>query len=451
MTQNNKIDILNGKLLPSILRFAIPIIITGILQQLFHLADTAIVGIFTDSNALAAVGTNGEIVALLVTVSSGLSVGANVRIAGLIGGQRTEKIPAVIHTSLLLALFLGILTSITSFFLTHDILQLIQVPKEILSSASTYLQIYLIGLPFLLLYDFASAILRAFGDSKRPLIAMVISGIINVILNLILVIVVKMGVSGVAISTAVSNLISCVLVTYWVMKIGYLERIGFHSTEALAILKIGIPAAVQGAVFCFANIFVQSAVNSLGTTTVAGASIAMNFEYLTYYSITAFGQTATTFISQNFAAGNNNRCKKTTAFCMVSSFLFCLMMTLPIVLFRYQAAGIFSNDDHAIKAAAIRIIVILTLEPICAVYECLAGTIRGLGHSLAPAIITTAGTCLFRISWILFVFPHWHSEKILYLSFPLSWIITSCAMMIAYHIFQAKKESDNACSALSPC
>lgn len=452
MNHTGKIDILNGKLTSSLLQFAIPIILTGILQQLFNFADTAIVGKFTDSNALAAVGTNGEITALLVTLSAGFSVGVNVRIAYLAGQTKLDRISEIIQTSLMLSLSIGTIIAVPGFIFAGDILRLISVPSEILMPAAAYLRIYLIGLPFLLLYDFGSAILRAFGDSKRPLTAMMVSGLINVILNLFLVTAFQLGVAGVAISTSFSNLISCIFVIYLLVKEGTIKSLKilqFDSSEAMKIITIGTPAAIQGAVFCFANIFVQSAVNTLGVAAVAGSSIAMNFEYLTYYSITAFGQTATTFITQNHAAGSLDRCKKIPLLSMALSFFICLSLTVPIVLFRNPAAGIFSNDVNAINAAALRIIIILALEPICAIYECLAGTIRGLGYSLIPAIITIVGTCLFRIAWIILVFSQVHTEWILYISFPLSWGITSVLMFIAYLMVRKKAETRNRISAFN--
>ncbi len=435
MKKAGSANLLEGPLVKGILLFAVPIMITGMLQQLFNFADTAIVGKFADETALAAVGTNGEIVALLVTLSSGLSIGVTVRIAGMIGSRNTEHVSDVITTALLLSAGIGILLAAAGLSVSERILQLTQVPAEIKDSALIYLNIYLAGLPFLMFYDFGAAVLRAYGDSRRPLRAMFFSGIINVLLNLLFVTVFHMGVSGVAVSTVISNILSSMFVLYWIISDGLLDHhahMQFHRGEALSILKIGIPAAVQGAVFCFANIFVQTSVNSLGVTAVAGSAIAMNFEYLTYYSITAFGQAATTFVSQNYAAGNVVRCRKITVVSTILSFVTCFILTFPIVLFRQQFSLIFTDSPAAVSAAGLRITGILLFEPICALYECTAGSLRGIGHSLAPAVTTITGICLFRIFWILSVFPKIHTESALYLSFPLSWAVTSLAMLILY-------------------
>ncbi len=430
------VDILNGPLVSSLLLFALPIAVSGMLQQLFNFADTAVVGHFTDSTALAAVGTNGEITALMVTLCSGLSVGVNVRIASLIGSGRENKVSKSMRTVWILGAAAGLLLGASAFILAEPVLHLIHTPEEAMSQAVIYLRLYAAGVPALMIYDFGSAVLRAYGDSRRPLMAMVFSGIINVMMNLFLVIVLGMGVAGVALATDLSSLFSAVLVVRWVKELikdsskeAFLK---FQKSDAEVILKIGLPAAVQGAVFCFANIFVQSAVNSFGTDAAAGAAAAMNFEYLTYYAITAFGQTAVTFTGQNYSAGNRQRCRKIGIWCVVLSAVCCGCMTVPLCIFRYQAAGIFSSDPAVIEAAAVRMITILLYEPLCAVYESLSGVLRGMGHSLMPAVLTILGTCVLRIAWIQTVFRWFGTPGSLYTAFPVSWVVTSLAVVTAY-------------------
>ncbi len=334
-----------------------------------------------------------------------------------------------------LALIFGFLFCILGVALAESVLRLIHTPEDAFSQAVFYLRVYSLGCPALLIYDFAAGILRAYGDSRRPLLAMIFSGIINLILNLFFVIICKWGVAGVALATDISTVLSACLSVKWVMdgmRDSKSEKRKFHLETASEIIKIGLPAAVQGAVFCFANIFVQSAVNGFGTTVVAGATAAMNFEYLTYYAITAFGQTATTFTGQNFSAGNRERCRKTALYCVLMSALLCALMTVPLCVFRYQAAGLFSKDNGVIEAAAVRIITILLCEPLCACYESLSGALRGMGHSLLPAIETIVGTCVFRILWIQTVFPLFGTQRSLYIAFPISWVLTSILVGMSY-------------------
>lgn len=305
---SHSIDMLSAPLLKSIMLFALPVAASSILQQLFNSADTAIAGRFGTPEALVAVGTNGEIVALIVSLSAGLAVGANVLIARLIGSGRHQHIPAAVHTAMLFSVVIGVLLGIAGQFVSEPLLMLINTPENIIGQAAEYLRIYFAGVPFLMIYDFGSAVLRSKGDSRRPLAALLISGVINVLLNLLFVIVFRIDVIGVAIATDISTAISALLATYWLMREQGVFRLSLRSLRLekdclRKIAAIGIPAALQGAVFCIANIFIQSAINTFGSDAAAGSAIAMNFEYLAYYVNTAFGQAATTFTSQNYAVG----------------------------------------------------------------------------------------------------------------------------------------------------
>lgn len=430
--KRKQIDMLHGPLAGKILFFTVPIALSSMLQQLFNAADTAVVGLFDGADALAAVGTNTEIVALIVSVSTGLSVGANLLVANRIGRGETGKILEGIHTSLLLALIIGIGASLLGQFSCKLLLSLIRTPASILKEADLYLRIYLLGYPFLLLYDFASAILRAQGDSRYPFVALTLSGILNVGLNILFVAVFGMGVAGVALSTVLSTALSAVLVLWHLARETKLrlQQIHFSSAAAAEILQTGIPAAIQGAVFCFANIFVQASVNSFGETAIAGSTIAMNFEYFTYYIITAFGQTATTFTGQNYGAGQRTRCMQIL---WVSLGLSALCSSIPIftiVFFRDCFSGLFTSDAAVIKAASVRILCILLFEPLCNLYEIPAGCLRGLGHSLYPALATMTGTCALRVIWILTIFRSAPALPMLYHAFPISWIVTILLVII---------------------
>lgn len=429
MEKSSSVDMIHGPLAGKLTRFALPIALSGMLQQLFNAADTSVVGHFTDANALAAVGTNGEIVALLVTLASGLAVGANVLIARMIGERNPEAVPDAVHTSILLAVLLGISGMIVGWITAGPLLTVIRTPAEVMDGAVIYLKIYYLGYPSLMLYNFGSAVLRAKGDSRRPFFALTLSGIINILLNLFFVVVCGLGVSGVAGATSISTTVSAVLVLIWLFREPGEFRLSFHQMRfhgecVRSVLMIGIPAAVQGAVFCFANIFVQASVNSFGAIAAAGSTIAMNFEYFGYYMITAFGQTATTFTSQNFAAGEKKRCLRILWLCLIGSAVFSAAVTVPLTIWRDASAALFTSDPLVIKSACLRIILILAFEPICGFYEVPAGVMRGMGYSALPAVLTVIGTCFLRIAWIFTVFACIRTQESLFVVFPLSWVVT---------------------------
>lgn len=379
------IDMLTGSLYRSILFFTIPIALSSMLQQLFNAADTAIVGLFDTSSSLAAVGTNGEIIALIVALSSGLSVGVNVLVAQQIGQHKEQNIIPIIRTAMSLAVMIGVAGLIIGQCISAPLLGLIKTPSDILDSSVLYLRIYFVSYPFLLLYDFGSALL--------------------------LICRLKKDTSSFPFA---------------------LHKCDLYSGSVSAILKVGIPSAIQGAVFCFANIFVQASVNSFGSSAIAGSTIAMNFEYFTYYVITAFGQTATTFTGQNYSAGQLYRCRKILRICLVFSIVSSLILIEPLVIFRNFFAGFFSADQTVIQNACLRILCILFFEPLCNLYEIPAGVLRGTGHSLYPAVATIIGTCCFRIVWICTVFRHYHQLNILYYAFPISWVLTIILITIGF-------------------
>ena len=426
--KNADMDMLHGPLTKKLLLFTLPIALSSILQQLFNAADTAVVGYFGNKDALAAVGTNTEIIALIVTVSSGLSVGANILVANLIGRNRKAEIPSAIRTTLVLAFIIGAFGMVLGQFIAEPLLLLIQAPDNILRDAVLYLRIYMLGYPFLLLYDFGSAVLRARGNSRYPFFVLAFSGVANVGLNLFFVIVFHMGVAGVAIATDISGMISALIVLHRLVKESrtYIEspEPRFSVRNMREILKTGVPSAVQGAVFCFANIFVQASINSFGETAIAGSTVAMNFEYFTYYVITAFGQTATTFTGQNHAAGQRERCGKILWLRLLLSTICSSVPIFAIVLFRNFFSGLFTPEQAVIESATVRILCILLFEPICSLYEIPAGALRGSGHALYPAVSTMFGTCAFRIIWICTIFRESPTLPMLYHAFPLSWVAT---------------------------
>ena len=440
--KTKNIDILTGSLYKNIFLFTVPIALSSMLQQLFNAADTAIVGFFDTSASLAAVGTNGEIIALIVSLSSGLSVGVNVLIARQIGQRKDHDMASIIQSTILLAVVIGLIGLIMGQCISGPLLMLIKTPSDILNTASIYLRVYFIGYPFLILYDFTAAIFRAYGNSRYPFFALTLSGIANIFLNLVLVSGFKLGGLGVAVATVISTMLSALLMLCRLKKEISTFSFSFckenlHLNYLLDVLKIGIPSALQGAVFCFANIFVQASVNQFGSSAIAGCTIAMNFEYFAYYVITAFGQTATTFISQNHSAGQYKRCKKIIWICMIFSVLSSLIIIEPLIMFQDSFVGIFSSEASVIENARLRIMCILFFEPLCSFYEIPAGVLRGTGHSLYPAIATILGTCCFRILWIYTIFRQHCQLNILYSAFPISWILTIILIIIGYVIIKS--------------
>ena len=426
--KTSEMDMLHGPLSGKLLLFTLPIALSSMVQQLFNAADTAVVGYFGSEGALAAVGTNTEIIALIVTLSSGLSIGANILIANRIGQNEIDELPAAVQTAMLLAALIGMAGLLLGQAAAAPLLELIQTPNSIFEEAALYLRFYMLGYLFLLLYDFGAAVLRARGDSRAPLLALMLSGAANVGLNLFFVVVLHMGVAGVAIATDISTALSALLVLRRLKK-DELFRLTFRKPQfstkiAGNILKTGVPSAVQGAVFCFANIFVQASVNRFGETAIAGSTIAMNFEYFTYYIITAFSQTATTFTSQNFAAGQRDRCRRILWLCLGLSTVCSTIPIVTIVLFRDFFSSLFTQEAAVIESAAVRILCILLFEPVCNLYEIPAGALRGSGHALYPAVSTMLGTCAFRIIWICMLFRAHPTLPMLYHAFPLSWAAT---------------------------
>lgn len=426
--KTSEMDMLHGPLSGKLLLFTLPIALSSMVQQLFNAADTAVVGYFGSEGALAAVGTNTEIITLIVTLSSGLSIGANILIANRIGQNEIDELPAAVQTAMLLVALIGMAGLLLGQAAAAPLLELIQTPNSIFEEAALYLRFYMLGYPFLLLYDFGAAVLRARGDSRAPFLALMFSGAANVGLNLFFVVALHMGVAGVAIATDIFAALSALLVLRRFKK-DELFRLTFRKPQfstkiAGNILKTGVPSAVQGAVFCFANIFVQASVNRFGETAIAGSTIAMNFEYFTYYIITAFSQTATTFTSQNYAAGQRDRCWHVLWLCLGLSTVCSAVPIFTIVRFRGAFSALFTQEAAVIESAAVRILCILLFEPLCNLYEIPAGVLRSSGRVLYPAVSTMLGTCAFRIIWICMLFRAHPTLPMLYHAFPLSWAAT---------------------------
>lgn len=442
--QSRQVDMLNGPLAGKIVRFAIPLAMASILQQLFNSADLAVIGRFENAFAMAAVGSNAAIVGLLVSLFGGLSTGTNVVVASLIGQDRKDHISSVEHTSIALAFISGIIIWAAGFFLAPWILRAISTPEEVLPLASLYLRIYFAAMPFMLVYDFGSSVLRAKGDSARPLRILIISGILNVILNLFFVVLCHLSVAGVAIATVISNIVSACLVIYLLMHEEEAFRFSFRKlrisgNDAQRIISIGAPAGLQGMVFNISNVFVQSGVNSFGANCIAGNTAAQNFEYMSYFVVFAFAQTATTFTSQNYSAGKSDRCRKVYQLSMLIGMTSSFVLSMIFYLFRHVLIQIFTTDPAVMEYAFIRFVYIGNLELLTGTYEISGGCLRGRGHSMIPAVITMIGSCAFRLIWIATVFQIHHTIGTLMIIYPISWILSGIAMNVALAIISKKE------------
>ena len=416
--KNKQMDMLNGPLLKKILFFALPLAASSILQQLFNSADVAVVGRFAGSKSLAAVGGNTPVISLLINLFVGLSVGANVVIGNYIGQGKKEKVKESVHTVMAMAVICGVFLLIIGTVLARPILMAINTPDEVLPLAMLYLRIYFVGMPFVMVYNFGAAVLRSIGDTKRPLYALIVSGIINICLNLVLVIVFKLDVAGVAIATVIADCVSASLVTYFLMTGDEMVRfnpkkMSLKKEQVIKIIKIGAPAGLQGVVFSVSNVCIQSAIN----------------------------QTTVTFTSQNYGAKKLERCKKAFRLCLVWGMAITGIMSLIFVLFKEFFAGVYTADSQAIDYAVIRMVHVLLLELLTGTYEISGGAMRGMGYSLVPALLTVVGCCGFRVAWLYTVFKICPTFSMLMNVYPATWVITGALVMGAYLIIR-KRVSD---------
>lgn len=429
-----RIDMANGSLGDKIIKYTIPLAATGILQQLFNAADLAVVGQFSGKAAMAAVGSNSPVIGLLVNLFVGISLGSNVIIARSIGQRDTGKIAKAVHTSVVVALLGGLFLTALGEFAAPRVVALLDVPEDVFPLAVKYLRIYLAGMPVILLYNFESAIFRSCGNTKTPLIALVISGVLNVILNLFFVLGFGMDVDGVATATVLSNLISSAILFLALMKTDLAIRVDprklrVHGDVLGEILKIGVPAGVQGMIFSFANIIVQSAVNSLGTTVMAASSAAFNLEVFSFYIMNSFGQACTTFVGQNYGAGKNDRCRRTLRLCLLQSAVSTAAVSGLILLFSRPLLGIFNQDPEVIAVGRIRLEYIFFAYAFSFAQEALSGYLRGFGVSFIPAVCAVVGICGVRLTWIFTVFQRAPSFATIMQVYPLSLGITAAVIL----------------------
>lgn len=430
MIKSHQIDMTQGPIFSKLLKFSIPLIFSSILQLLFNAADVVVVGRFAGDNSLAAVGSTGSLINLLVNLFMGLSVGTNVLAANYFGQGNKQNLQNTVHTSMLLSVISGIILTIIGVVFATPILKFMQTPNEVLTLASLYLRIYFGGITFSMIYNFGSALLRAQGDTKRPLIILFIAGIVNVALNLVFVICFNLDVAGVAYATVISQAISATLVVIILIKDDgdfklNLKKLSINPHILGKIIKIGVPAGFQGIMFSFSNIIIQSAVNSFGPTLIAGNSAAISLEGFVYTSMNGFSQGALTFTSQNLGAGKKDRIKKVVIISQLSIVVIGLVLGWLGILFDNQLLSIYTKSSDVIEAGKSRIIVIFSAYFLCGIMDAMANSIRGCGHSLLPAIVTIFGVCILRIAYLatFFRLPQFHSPFYIFLSYPISWAI----------------------------
>ena len=439
MKKSRNIDMLHGPMIFKILLFAFPLALSSILQLLFNAADTIVVGQFAGSQALAAVGSNGALINLIVNVFMGLSIGANVIVARFRGQGNEIQINKAVHTAILLSVICGVFLAFVGFFLAPAMLHLMGTPDDVIGLSALYLKIYFIGMPFLMLYNFGAAILRSVGDTKRPLYYLTVAGIVNVGLNLVFVIIFNMSVDGVAIATVISEIISSLLVVRSLMhESGPLKlefsKLAIDRRSLIEIAKVGLPAGLQGCVFSLSNVVIQSSINSFGSIVVAGNSAAANVEGFIYVTMNSFHQSAVTFSSQIYGAKQYHRCDRAL---MISGGFAASIGTLIGFIFIFLGKpllGLYTNDPLVIQAGLVRMNYLFKFQFLNGGMDVMVGGLRGIGYSVLPTIISLSGACILRLIWVATIFKAIPTISTLYLVYPVSWGITLSALIISYLI-----------------
>lgn len=435
-----ELDMTHGKLIPRVAAFAVPLMFTSILQLLFNAADVIVVGRFTGKEALAAVGSTGALINLIFNLFLGLSIGANVVAAKCYGANDYRGMQETVHTSVLVSLVGGVIAGAVGFTFGRTFLEWMGSPEDVLPLATQYIRIYFLGMPVNILYNFGAALLRSVGDTRRPLIFLGIAGVINVVLNLFFVIVFGMGVAGVALATIISQMISAVLVVICLMRSeGFvhldLRKLHIYPERLSAMLRVGLPAGFQGMCFSISNVLIQSTVNTYGAIVVAGNSASLNLEGFIYAAMNSFYQAAITFVSTNIGAGKYSRIRRSAGACVTLVTLVGIALGAFGYLFMPQLFSIYSTDPEVIAAGMRRFIIYGTTYFICGIMDTLCGTLRGMGASVLPMVVSLLGACAFRIMWIYLILPLNNTLEMLYYSYPASWLLTGCTHLICYFVW----------------
>lgn len=435
----NQIDMTTGAIFPKLVKFAIPLILSSILQLLFNAADIIVVGRYAGDNSLAAVGSTSSLVNLLVNFFIGLGVGCNVVAANFLGAGKKEELNRTVHTTMVLSLLGGVLLTLVGVLFSRQILILMASPEDVLPLSTLYLKVFFGGITATVVYNFGAALLRAKGDTKRPLYILLIAGLINVVLNLIFVICFKMDVAGVAFATVLSQFFSAICVIYILCHEDEEFRLDFKKLrldrEILPrIVKIGLPAGFQGMLFSFSNMIIQSSVNSFGAAMVAGNSAAQSIEGFIYISMNSFAQGTLTFAGQNMGAHKFQRIKHLILIAEIVVIVVGLLLGLTALFFGPELLGFYSSSEDVLEAGMLRLSVILLTYFTCGMMDCMASAIRGVGHSVMPMIVTLVGACGLRMVYIFtfFQIPKFHTFQSIFYSYPISWVVTFIFLTISF-------------------
>ncbi len=448
MKKTHEIDMTVGSILPKLLLFALPVMLSGLLQLLFNAADLVVVGRFAGSDALAQVGATGPLMNLIVNLLIGLAIGANVTLAHFFGAKDAKGISDAVHTTILLAVLGGLLIGAVGFILAPPLLKLMGTPDEILDGAVLYMRICFAGAPVSALYNYGAAILRAVGDTRRPLYYLAAAGVLNVILNLFFVIALRMAVAGVALATVLSQVLSMVLVLRALMKseADYKlvpKKLRLHGRILARLLRIGLPAGLQGCVFSLSNVVIQSAVNSFGAVTISGVTAANSIDGFMFCTMDAFNQTATAAISQNMGAREYERVRKVVRTSTALVIGLGIVMSVVFTLLRTALVSIYASDPEVVAWGAERLLITTPIYFTCGLMNMMAGVNRGMGYSLLPTTVSLLGACAFRLVWIWTVFAATPTFFMLFISYPITWTITAIAHYVSYFVIRKRAVAKN--------
>ena len=452
-TGRYEMDMISGPILSKVLLFSAPLMLTSVLQLLFNAADIVVVGRYAGPTALAAVGSTGALINLIVNVLMGMSIGTSVLVARYYGANKPRDVSETVHTSIAISFFGGILFGLGGVIVCRPMLELMGTPEEVIGQAALYMRIYFAGLPVIAVYNFGSAVLRAVGDTRRPLYFLTIAGVVNVLLNLLCVIVLKMGVAGVALPTVLSQAVAASLVIWCLRRSDgsiHLEfrQVRVYGGKMREIVKIGLPAGIQGSVFSISNVVIQSSVNSFGSTVMAANSAAANLEGFVYVIMNSFYQAALTFTSQNLGAKKPERILRILFCCVGLVTAFGLVMGLSVYFAGGTLLTIYSTDPEVIRWGLIRLSFVGAPYFICGIMDTMVGMMRGLGYSITPMIVSMVGVVGVRLGWIYTIFASQRTLQSLYVSYPVSWGITAAVhlgcFIVAYRKIMRKRRSEAA-------
>ncbi len=451
MSKSYEMDMTRGAILPKIIIFSLPLMAASILQLLFNAADVIVVGRFVGPQAMAAVGSTTALINLIINFFVGLSVGVNVCAARFFAADRQKDLTDTIRTAILTAVFSGILLLVVGITLAKPMLELMGSPEDVIYDSVTYLRIYFLGMPALMIYDFSSAILRAVGDTKRPLYFQVAAGIINVILNLFFVLGLKIGVAGVGIATSISQTVSALLVlSVLVRDKGKLHldlrTLRIDRQKLAAIFRVGLPAGLQSTVFSLSNVVIQSSINSFGSTAMAGSTASQNLEGFVYMAMNAIYQTNLSFTSQNIGAGRYSRINKILLNCLGCVVFIGILLGGLANLFSGTLLSFYTTDPEVLRYGQERLLIVAGPYFLCGIMDTMVGSLRGMDFSFVPMIVSFIGACGLRIIFIMTLFrlPAFHSLQNLYMSYPVSWTITFTAHIITFLLIRKRFPREDA-------